>query len=202
MKATVLWCAAILLAGLSTCPAPAQVIWCAPALRRPLGVAPDACGPGFYVRNYLGQVYGPSYYLRPCWKPEGGLKPGQPIHPASLMRTKGPPPTYPRPMYTRGPGRYPMPPPQGYPQRPGLPYPAQVPRLPGQPTLPTMPTPAALPMYPSPPNPPNRWQPKPRQPATVIFPNHPYARGPRDFFMWSEGYEDPLNRVRLPVIMP
>lgn len=38
------------------------------------------------------------------------------------------------------------------------------------------------------------------QGAQMVFPSHPYARSPRDFFMWSEGMEDELNRLRLPAL--
>lgn len=220
MKATVLWGTSVLLTVVMTCPAFGQVVWCAPALRRPLGVAPSTYGPGFYVRNYLGTVYGPSYYLRPSFRPEGGLRPGQPIYPASLVRNTGQP--YPGPM--PNPRAYGHPPNAanpyaqgyGYGQNsngiaaPGYPsYPARPPYspyagVPHPPQTPGLPTPPTLPTYPSPPNPPSRHgQLGKRGPgATVVFPSHRFARSPRDFFMWSEGYEDPLNRVRLPLIMP
>lgn len=31
--------------------------------------APDACGPGFYLTDSYGTVYGPSYYLQPPFPP-------------------------------------------------------------------------------------------------------------------------------------
>src|SRR5262249_41263321 len=34
------------------------------------------------------------------------------------------------------------------------------------------------------------------------FPSHPYARGPRDYFMFMEAQEDLLTRQRSPVIVP
>jgi hypothetical protein len=34
------------------------------------------------------------------------------------------------------------------------------------------------------------------------FPTHPYARSPRDFFMWTEVSEDLAARQRLPALIP
>jgi hypothetical protein len=34
------------------------------------------------------------------------------------------------------------------------------------------------------------------------FPSHPYARSPRDFFMWSEAQQDRHTRERRPVFVP
>jgi len=34
------------------------------------------------------------------------------------------------------------------------------------------------------------------------FPSHPYARSPRDFFMWSEAQEDLHTRERRPGFVP
>lgn len=31
--------------------------------------APSTCGPGYYLANCYGTVYGPCYYLRPPWAP-------------------------------------------------------------------------------------------------------------------------------------
>jgi len=120
-----LWLAALIALGLAA-PAHAQV--CAPALRQPLGFAPDACGPGFYAANPYGMVYGPNYYLRPPWPPYT-FQPGQ-----------------------QGPG--------GGPGGPG--------------------GPGGIP----------------------AFPTHPFARGPRDFFMWTEAQEDLSTRERLPLFVP
>jgi hypothetical protein len=36
----------------------------------------------------------------------------------------------------------------------------------------------------------------------VAFPTHPFARSPRDFFMWNEFLEDSVMRQRLPVLVP
>src|SRR6516164_1106828 len=100
MTATRWWPAALLLAGVCAYPCQAQTpwyppqapcyppaygcpcpptIWCAPALCRPLGIAPNACGPGFYCPNEWCQWYGPCYWLRPPFPPEQGITPGQAI---------------------------------------------------------------------------------------------------------------------------
>ena len=34
------------------------------------------------------------------------------------------------------------------------------------------------------------------------YPAHPYARGPRDFFMWRENMEDQMRRDQRPVLVP
>src|SRR4051794_37693153 len=34
--------------------------------------APDACGPGYYNVGPCGMVYGPNYYLQPCFLPYQG----------------------------------------------------------------------------------------------------------------------------------
>jgi hypothetical protein len=36
----------------------------------------------------------------------------------------------------------------------------------------------------------------------VVFPHHPYARSPRDFFMFSDALEDNLARDRRPLLVP
>jgi hypothetical protein len=64
--------------------------------------------------------------------------------------------------------------------RPGCPWPG----------LPTPPMPQA-PVQP-------KFAPKPM----VVFPSRPYARGPRDFFMWNEAQEDRLTRERRPSFVP
>jgi hypothetical protein len=42
----------------------------------------------------------------------------------------------------------------------------------------------------------------PQQKPMVAFPTHPYARSPRDFFMWSEAQEDLHTRERRPAFVP
>lgn len=34
------------------------------------------------------------------------------------------------------------------------------------------------------------------------FPHHPFARGPRDFFMWNEAMEDQRGRLATPLFVP
>jgi hypothetical protein len=36
----------------------------------------------------------------------------------------------------------------------------------------------------------------------VAFPSHPFARGPRDYFMWTEAQEEISTRERLPLFVP
>jgi hypothetical protein len=36
----------------------------------------------------------------------------------------------------------------------------------------------------------------------VVFPTHPYARSPRDFFMWNEAQEELITRERRPPFQP
>jgi hypothetical protein len=36
----------------------------------------------------------------------------------------------------------------------------------------------------------------------VVFPTHPYARSPRDFFMWTEAQEELHTRERPPGFLP
>jgi len=38
--------------------------------------------------------------------------------------------------------------------------------------------------------------------AQVVFPTHPYARSPRDFFMWNEAQEERITRERRPPFAP
>jgi hypothetical protein len=154
MSATRIFAVVLLLASISACPASAQVIWCSPALHRPLGVAPDACGPGWYIPNYLGAVYGPNYFLRPCFPPEQGIGPGY----NNCYSGKAPP-------YWQGPPAY---------VGRGLPNPCYLPQMPN--------------VHPN--------------PATAAFPTHPYARSPRDFFMWGDAMEDELSRLRHPALIP
>jgi hypothetical protein len=40
------------------------------------------------------------------------------------------------------------------------------------------------------------------QPALASFPTHPFCRSPRDFFMWTEAMEDQAMRARLPILAP
>jgi hypothetical protein len=109
MKATSRWLGALLLAAAAASTASAYPY--APCCPPP--PAPDACGPGFYLTDRCGCVYGPYYCVRPCFQPFNGVLLGQP------------------------------------------------PRAGGAPGMASC----------------------PGCPAVPIFPTHPYARGPRDFFM-------------------
>jgi hypothetical protein len=40
------------------------------------------------------------------------------------------------------------------------------------------------------------------QPAIAVFPSHPFARGPRDFFMWTEAERERITRERRPALIP
>lgn len=191
MKATLLRPAALLLAALSTCPAYGQhVIWCAPALHRPLGTAPDACGPGFYWANEHGVFFGPSYYLQPPFGPESGITPVQALYGNCYNPGFGGQSPYGGPNYGYGGPNY------GYGQHPYGNYPGQGVAHPGM-----MATPGAPGALPSPgalPNP----GPLPPQAQPPTFVSHPFSRSPRDFFMWNEVQEDALKRYKLPVGVP
>jgi hypothetical protein len=39
-------------------------------------------------------------------------------------------------------------------------------------------------------------------PAIAVFPSHPYARGPRDYFMWTEAERERITRERRPALVP
>ncbi|MCC6421262.1 MAG: hypothetical protein IT429_23745 [Gemmataceae bacterium] len=39
-------------------------------------------------------------------------------------------------------------------------------------------------------------------PVRPVFPTHPYARSPRDFFMWTEAQQELHTRERLPRFVP
>jgi len=163
MKAT-LTCLVTLL-GLAAAPA-------ARAGNYPPGprLAPDACGPGFYAANECGAVYGPNYCLHPGYLPWNGAVFG-PKGCAPGQYPGGPG------QYPGGPGQYPGGPggqlrggyggPVGPGQAPGAPYqgPAGMAGMRAMPSLPGVPNPPAPPPG---------------------FPTHPFARSPRDFFMYYD----------------
>src|SRR5205814_509280 len=105
-------------------------------------LAPDCCGPGFYVSNQCGAVYGPNYWLMPGFLPFNGLFPpkGGPGHQGGPGGMPGMP----------GGGPYGMGPGPGMAGPPGIPG-AAVPGAPGYaPAPPGMPCPGAPgspPMY-------------------------------------------------------
>jgi len=39
-------------------------------------------------------------------------------------------------------------------------------------------------------------------PLMAAFPTHPYARGPRDYFMWTEAQRERITRERRPPLVP
>jgi hypothetical protein len=126
---TALPCAAVL-AFLGFADA-ASAQYYAPALRRPVGNAPDMMGPGMYFVNYSGMVSGPHYYVVPGWCPETGFAPGpRPCRPVQGAPIPGPMPT------------------------------------------------------------------------VNSFPSHPYARSPRDFYMFHENLEAERSRELRPIIVP
>ncbi|MCI0685416.1 MAG: hypothetical protein L0Y71_25225 [Gemmataceae bacterium] len=128
------WAGAFASALLLTSAASAQYVpatgqYHSPVTKKPLGVAPDAFGPGFYVWCPDGQTIGPNYWLRPCFEPYNGIRP-------PVYRIQG-----------------------------------------GRPEFgPAQPTPG--------------------------YPYHPYARGPRDFFMFRENMEAEQGRQALPNLLP
>jgi hypothetical protein len=46
------------------------------------------------------------------------------------------------------------------------------------------------------------YEPPPAAPKPCGFPVHPFARSPRDFFMWSDVLEDRLVRAQRPSLVP
>lgn len=79
---------------------------CCVTVPYPLGVAPDACGCGYYTTNVQGMTYGPNHYVYPPFPPFGGLLPV----PANGGRPAGPPwvggPVFPTHPYARSPRDY------------------------------------------------------------------------------------------------
>jgi hypothetical protein len=75
MKAIVRWggglAAVLLISSVSF----AQT-WVTPVTKMPYPPNPDACGPGYYVVNGCGAVYGPNYWIKPPYPPFNGILPG------------------------------------------------------------------------------------------------------------------------------
>ena len=108
----------------------------APVSRVPLGYAPDACNPGFYLYCPNGQTLGPNYCLRPCFEPFQGVRPCvYPIQGGKFVVTP-------------------------------------------------------------------QMQPAQQPASEAQYPYHPYARGPRDFFMFRENLEEQLGRQARPNLLP
>jgi hypothetical protein len=133
MRATKSWAGALASACILASTASAQYVvpvaapGYAPVLRTPLGIAPDACGPGYYVYCPNGQTIGPNYYLRPCFEPFQGVRP-------TVYQVNG-----------------------------GL---------------------TCLPQ------------------REAQYPYHPFARGPRDFFMFRENMDEQHGRQARPNLLP
>lgn len=130
MRATNSWAGAIATALFVVSSASAQYSpvtgqYHAPVSHAPLGFAPDACGPGFYLLCPNGQTVGPNYCLRPCFEPFQGIRP-----PVACVNGQ---------------------------------FTAQ---------------------------------------GTAQYPYHPWARSPRDFFMFRENMEDQLSRQNRPSLLP
>jgi hypothetical protein len=69
----------------------------------PPRMAPDACGPGYYVVSPCGQPYGPNYYLRPGGLPFNGILPAPPW---ANNNNQGPGPGFTTHPYARSPRDY------------------------------------------------------------------------------------------------
>ena len=139
MSATKSWAGALASALLLVSSASAQYSpvtgqYHAPVSRVPLGYAPDACGPGFYLACPDGTVMGPNYCLRPCFEPFQGIRP-------QVRQVQG--------------GKFVVTP-----------------------------------------------QMQPPAPPEAQYPYHPWARGPRDFFMFRENMEEQLGRQSRPNVLP
>jgi hypothetical protein len=140
MKATKSWAGALASALLCVSSASAQYHpatgqYYSPVRGVPVGQAPDACGPGYYLTLPNGQIVGPNYDLRPCFPPFNGVLP-------KLTRVYGQD------------GRMSF-------------------------------VPAGV-----------------QGPPEAQYPYHPYARSPRDFFMFRENLEDQLSRQTRPSLLP
>jgi hypothetical protein len=145
MQATKSWAGALASALLVVSSASAQYYspatgqYYSPVLRTPLGYAPDATGPGYYLYLPNGQTLGPNYHLRPCFEPYNGVRP-------QVHRVQG---------------------------------------ADGRCTVAPGPAP----------------QPGAMQPEGQ-YPYHPYARSPRDFFMFRDSLEEQLGRQERPNLLP
>ncbi len=140
MKATKLWAGALASALCLAAPASAQYSnvtgqYHAPVSKAPLGYAPDACNPGFYLSCPNGQTIGPNYCLQPSFEPFQGIRPTVYVRPGGQIQV--------------------------------------------QPQVQ-----------------------QPQRPPEAQFPYHPYARGPRDFFMFRENMEENMGRQARPNLLP
>ena len=76
---------------------------------RVYGQAPDACGPGYYNAGPCGMVYGPNYYVYPCFSPWQGAVFGPKLNMGPngqpyVMGPQGPAPLSALPGLIQGPG--------------------------------------------------------------------------------------------------
>lgn len=213
--------AALLCTVFCAAPAIGQGVYCSPVFHRPLGQAPDTMNsPRYYIPNIHGAVYGPSYFLRPCFPPEQGFGPG-------TFKKTVPALTYGQPHpYIPVPVNHPL-----YPQyfqraqqqlayeraraqplqygqpHPYIPVPVNHPYYPyyfqqaqqqlaqqqlaqGPAGIAGLPAIHTLPHLPG------------KEPPPVTFPTHQFVRSPRDFFMWGEAVEDEESRLRHPTLIP
>ena len=104
MKAIVRWGGGLAAMLLFTSASFGQM-WVTPVTKMPYPQNPDACGPGFYVVNGCGAVYGPNYWLRPCCPPFNGILPS--LKPCPEKQAGyGQVPGFPTHPYARGPRDY------------------------------------------------------------------------------------------------
>ena len=136
MQATKSWAGALASVFLVASAASAQYSpvtgqYHSPVTKAPLGIAPDACNPGFYLYCPNGQAIGPNYCLRPCFEPFNGVRPNVQFTPGGQI-----------------------------------------------------------------------VQPQAGQAQQAGYPYHPYARSPRDFFMFRENMEEQMGRQARPNLLP
>jgi hypothetical protein len=182
MKAIVRWGGGLAVTLLCTSVSFGQN-WVTPVLRMPIPQNPDACGPGFYVVNGCGAWYGPNYWIKPPYAPFNGILPGPQGQCIQAAQAGVPPWVY----APNGVPNFPSP------QSPNAQFPSNT-QFPNAPSFngqfPNMPSP-------------NMQTPRPGQPTTGIYPTHPYVRGPRDWFMWSDEMQDTRGRdIRPNLVVP
>jgi hypothetical protein len=71
-----------------------------------------------------------------------------------------------------------------------------------QPFCPSAPHPSMVPGMPAMPGVPRFEYPKPGPGRKEVYPTHPFARGPRDYFMWNESIEEQEGRSPRPALVP
>lgn len=183
------------------------------------GPMPPGAGPGGPGPGFPGPMPRPGYGMGPV-PPlpgfPGGFNPER--HMPMPGYSMGPPPP---PGFGAPPGFNPDlpgfglwpgygPPPPGF--TPGLPPPNTPPGLPTPGYAPGLPAPGFAMNLPAPgypgytlspvPLPTPGYEPPPGAPKPPCFAVHPFARSPRDFFMWSDVLEDRLVRAQRPSLVP